>query len=220
MSSLLLVRHGQASFGAPDYDRLSPLGIEQMRALGRHLGRAGRRLDAVYSGPCRRQIDSAHHLVAAAREAGADYPDPERIADLDELPAFPLYGRFAPDVVAREPDLAVDEVFAIVLRGWAHGELHTDSIETFAEFAARVERGLGEIARREGRGRRIAVVTSGGPIGIALQLALDLDPVTAMRTALVVANSSVSELRYRDSVLGLYGFNHLGHLDDSQVTLR
>lgn len=31
MSAVLLVRHGQASFGAADYDQLSPEGEEQSR---------------------------------------------------------------------------------------------------------------------------------------------------------------------------------------------
>ena len=41
MGQLLLVRHGQASFGAEDYDVLSETGWEQGRRLGAHLVRAG-----------------------------------------------------------------------------------------------------------------------------------------------------------------------------------
>jgi len=37
MGVVLLVRHGQASFGADDYDVLSETGIEQSRMLGRAL---------------------------------------------------------------------------------------------------------------------------------------------------------------------------------------
>ena len=35
MGMLYLVRHGQASFGAADYDQLSELGARQCEALGR-----------------------------------------------------------------------------------------------------------------------------------------------------------------------------------------
>ena len=35
--TLLLVRHGQASFGAADYDQLSDRGVEQSRRLGQWL---------------------------------------------------------------------------------------------------------------------------------------------------------------------------------------
>ncbi|MCF8967887.1 histidine phosphatase family protein, partial [Pseudomonas carnis] len=37
MGSIYLIRHGQASFGADDYDVLSPIGVEQAQVLGRHL---------------------------------------------------------------------------------------------------------------------------------------------------------------------------------------
>ena len=34
MSTLYLIRHGQASYGEADYDRLSPRGVEQAKAVG------------------------------------------------------------------------------------------------------------------------------------------------------------------------------------------
>ena len=33
MSEIYFVRHGQASFGSEDYDRLSPLGVRQAQVL-------------------------------------------------------------------------------------------------------------------------------------------------------------------------------------------
>ncbi|EPM78754.1 hypothetical protein A249_34210, partial [Pseudomonas syringae pv. actinidiae ICMP 18804] len=41
MGSIYLIRHGQASFGADDYDVLSPVGIRQSRVLGAHLAGLG-----------------------------------------------------------------------------------------------------------------------------------------------------------------------------------
>ena len=37
MPVIYLIRHGQASFGAENYDALSDAGWEQSRILGRHL---------------------------------------------------------------------------------------------------------------------------------------------------------------------------------------
>ena len=51
VSLLYLVRHGQASFFAEDYDRLSPLGELQARRLGEFFAARGVRFDAAYSGP-------------------------------------------------------------------------------------------------------------------------------------------------------------------------
>ena len=49
MSVLYLVRHGQASFGRENYDRLSKRGVEQARIVGDYFIRTGLRFDA-YSG--------------------------------------------------------------------------------------------------------------------------------------------------------------------------
>ena len=69
MGRLVLVRHGQASYGQADYDRLSPTGEQQARALGPTL--AGLGLDALFVGPLRRQQQTA----AFARET-AELPVP------------------------------------------------------------------------------------------------------------------------------------------------
>ncbi|NER60017.1 histidine phosphatase family protein, partial [Pseudomonas sp. MAFF212428] len=58
MGSIFLIRHGQASFGADDYDVLSPTGIAQSEALGDYLARLGLRLDRCVAGTLRRQQDT------------------------------------------------------------------------------------------------------------------------------------------------------------------
>jgi broad specificity phosphatase PhoE len=50
MGHLYLVRHGQASLGAADYDQLSPLGQQQSLRLGEHWQAQGLRFDAVITG--------------------------------------------------------------------------------------------------------------------------------------------------------------------------
>src|SRR5690349_1561942 len=86
MQTLLVVRHGQASAHARDYDVLSPLGEKQAHILGGHLARSGLALDAVVAGPRKRQRDTARILVEAGRAAGARWPTPVFDDDLDEIP--------------------------------------------------------------------------------------------------------------------------------------
>lgn len=50
MSTIYLFRHGQASFGAKNYDKLSDLGCEQAIALDRYLFNSGIQFDAAYTG--------------------------------------------------------------------------------------------------------------------------------------------------------------------------
>lgn len=63
MITILLVRHGQASFGEDNYDKLSNLGVEQAQMLGQHYSFSQRRIDAIFSGSLIRQQDSARHFL-------------------------------------------------------------------------------------------------------------------------------------------------------------
>ena len=102
MARLLLVRHGQASYGEVDYDRLSTRGKEQARAIGTHLSRST--IDALYSGPLRRQTETA----AFAREAAPGLPEPATVAELAEYPGFDMMNQLIPKLVAEDPEAACE----------------------------------------------------------------------------------------------------------------
>jgi broad specificity phosphatase PhoE len=236
VSSLHLIRHGQASFGAEDYDVLSPRGIEQSRALGRYLAERPVRIDAIYSGPRRRQLDTARHLAAAAAELGCALPEVALVPELDEFPAIEIFRRWLPQLAADDPELArvvaamasgdpvqpaaFQAAFEHITHRWARGELDTDDLETFSHFCERVGRGMDRVMVAEGRGRSVAVVTSGGPISVAVRRCLGLADERTMRLTWVIANASVTELRWRGDELSLFGFNAVHHLDDGLVTYR
>ena len=74
MGLVLLVRHGQASFGADDYDVLSEAGWEQGRVLGRAL--ADVVPAAVLHGEMRRQRDTALGMAEGAGWDGQPEVDP------------------------------------------------------------------------------------------------------------------------------------------------
>jgi len=67
MGELIFVRHGQASFGAQSYDKLSPLGEEQVQLLAAHWRETGE-----HSGALLRQRETAQILrPLVAEEAGS-----------------------------------------------------------------------------------------------------------------------------------------------------
>lgn len=236
MSTLLLIRHGQASFGADDYDVLSNRGVEQSRRLGAFWAARGLRLDALYTGPRKRQVDTACHALDAARQAGVTYPEPTQLAELDEYPAMELLRHWMPIVATEDPELGTlmaspgkpggkqefTRAFLLLLRKWARGEIDTGHLESFAGFSARVRRGLCQIMDSQGRQKSVAVFTSGGPIAIAMQAALGLAEDMTMQVAWVIGNASISEFRYRDSRdMSLVSFNAMPHLPgDALVTYR
>lgn len=237
MGTLRLVRHGQASYGANNYDVLSPAGVAQAEALGRAWAARPTEIAAIYTGPMQRQRDTATHLVAAATAAGHALPAPIVLDELAEYPAFELLARCLPQVVAAEPALRglidggkvdpalADRALWRVVDAWTQGTLDTGELETFAQFVARVERGVDAIIARHGRHGQVAVaVTSGGPIGVAARLALGLDARATVNLWRLVRNASVSELlwRQRDDrrELSVLAWNQIDHLDRAQQTFR
>lgn len=226
MSRLLLIRHGQASFGAADYDVLSDLGLEQSRLLGAHLAASAESIDALYVGPRRRHRGTFEGLRAAAAEAGLELPEAEELAGLDEYPIFELLAHWGPQLRRDHPDLAgrlaagsaraMEQIIAM----WARGELDTGELETFAEFDARVTEAIERIRREQGRGRTVAAVTSGGPVAVAVRCCLDLTPEKAIGLAWALVNSSITEMHYRDDAIGLVALNRVPHLAHPELQTR
>ena len=94
MGSIYLIRHGQASFGADDYDVLSPTGIRQAEILGDHLLNLGVRFDRVLSGGLRRQQHTARAALERLESSGLATP---------ELEVDPAFNEFEADAVIRAP---------------------------------------------------------------------------------------------------------------------
>ena len=228
VSSLLLIRHGQASFGAADYDVLSPLGEAQASRLGDYLATRATGIDALYTGPRKRQRDTAALMRQAAVAGGLSVPEPVLIEEFDEFPAFELFKRFLPVVQNGELEGAIESgdrrrveaAYFAVTGAWCRGELDCGGLETYEQFMNRVSRGVEKVIAAHGRGVRVAVVTSAGPVAITLRLTMGL-PAESLNMAWVVKNASYSEFRYRSqNDIGLFGFNHSPHLDDTEVTFR
>jgi broad specificity phosphatase PhoE len=238
VSTILLVRHGQASFGQEDYDVLSPRGETQAARLGAHFAAIGQRVDAIYVGPRKRQRDTAAIMARAARERGALWPTPVERTELDEYPAELLIRQNFAALVANDPDFAraldpatppaergaaFERLFAHAMARWMNDALDTTGLESFGGFIARVQAVLDDIVRSEGRGKQILVVSSAGTISAALGLVLGTPPEVTLRLGYVMANTAVNAIKYRDPrELTLISFNALPHLADDAglVTYR
>jgi len=250
VGTLYLIRHGQASYGETDYDRLSTRGEEQARAIGRHLAHA--RLDALFAGPLRRQQQTA---AFAAEAAGIPLPTPTTLDGLAEYPAFEMLKHFVPMLVADDPKFAeletaptprlLDEAFKEVLGRWARDEWSVadarreappeggaggssvEGLERAAGFVDRVRSAYDMIIRAARSGARIGCVTSAGPIGVAMGLVFGLPAERMIRTSIVVRNASITELAFRTGdfawhpdKVSLVTFNTTGHLPPELVTDR
>jgi broad specificity phosphatase PhoE len=232
VGTLYLIRHGQASYGEPDYDRLSPRGIEQALAIGRWAARAN--LGALFAGPLRRQQQTAQY---ANEGAGGVLPPVEDLDELAEYPAFEMLQHMVPRLVAEDPRFEqltsaptprlLDDAFHTILTRWSRDEWTVDGVERITAFVDRIRTGLDRVLRAAGSGARLACVTSAGPIGVAVGLVFGIPAERMVRTSIVVRNASITELRFRSQgfdwqpdQLSLVTFNLTAHLPEELHTER
>ncbi len=240
MSLLYLVRHGQASFFAENYDRLSPLGERQARRLGEFLAARRVSLDAVYSGPAARQMKTAQIIGATLIEAGLPCPEAIVVQGLNEhsgdkllsAPTARAFFERHPELSAlakafqqaREPDeiqKGFQRLFEAVVHRWTRGDLTVDGVEHWEEFHERTRRAIESITSHAERGRTILAVSSVGPITVALQMALKTSTPISLDLGWRLRNASVTTFLYTPERITLDAFNSLAHLaNPEEITYR
>ncbi|MBI5719080.1 MAG: histidine phosphatase family protein [Burkholderiales bacterium] len=214
MGTVTLVRHGQASFGAADYDQLSELGARQCEALGDYLALRARRFDLVLTGTLRRHAQS----LAAIASRLPGLPEARATAALDEYDAEALVRAVcggAPPVHTPGGDRR--EHFRLLREGlerWMRGELQVPGMRDWAGFRGGVAAVLDEL--RGSGAQQVLVVSSGGPIATALAHVLQAPATAVVALNLQMRNSALSELSFTASRHWLVSYNGLPHLDDVQ----
>ncbi len=231
MSTLWVIRHGQASFFEDNYDRLSETGRLQSQKLGEHWAAAGPDFDEVFIGPRRRHADTAERIGAPLRAAGRSWPEPKLLPGLDEYQAEEVLKLALPQLVqehtgirrlheeftaaeGRENQLRMfQRMYEVVIRKWAGGELELADVESWRAFETRTHAALDEIVAGQGN-RRVAVVTSGGPVGVAVQRALSVGLDATLQLAWMVRNAAFCEFLFSGSRFTLSTYNAFPHLGE------
>jgi broad specificity phosphatase PhoE len=218
MGRLLLIRHGQASFGAADYDRLSALGEEQSRLLGRWLGDTGMAPDLVVSGTLLRHRRTADLCLETA---GAVAPR-EVMPGLDEIDHTEILARSRPDLADdaamrtellahADPHRAFQRMFESAVARWVAADTQDEYAMPWPVFRQRALDALNElIARTE---RNIWVFTSGGPIAVIAHSLLGGPLEQTFVLAWPLINSGMTTLRTSAGKATLYTYNAAPHLD-------
>ena len=227
MSTICLIRHGQASAHKADYDQLSELGYAQSRAAGVALEELIPNPTSVWVGPCKRHRQTAEQLIRVGwPEAHWDVPF------LDEFPAFELMTDGLGQLRELRPDLApeIDSIngilgtegssYATVLQAitqeWVNGHLLDPRWISGPQYLSRLQEGLQSLFDRPGRH---ILVTSTGTIASLIGLSLDAAPDRSIRCAWALKNASFSYIRYTSpNDRFLAGMNHVDHLQPAQQT--
>lgn len=209
MPELILVRHGQASFGAADYDKLSELGWRQSRWLGEHFAERGATFDVVVRGSLRRHTETLAGIaegmgrpLAAAEDARLNEYDSHSLLNAH------LKGKPMPQADDRRVHF---RILREAMYAWTDGTLAGAPHESFADFRSRVLGALAEL--QKGTARRVLVVSSGGPISTILAEVLRMPSRGVVELNLQTRNTGITELQAGASRIHFVSFNNVPHLD-------
>jgi broad specificity phosphatase PhoE len=229
VSVVLLVRHGQASFGKRNYDALSERGHEQARILGAALAARGVVPDLMVRGDMRRHRETVEGIleglgsgevpreVPIEVDAGWDEFDFKHVVAVHR-PLYRSHLLMMADV-ARTP--AADRrrrfgaIFEEATARWTGGSADGDYHESFAEFGGRVDSALRRTAAlgAEREARTVLVVSSGGPIGMVASHLVAGDASLWATLNRVAVNTAVTKVIAGTDKVTLSTYNEHSHLE-------
>lgn len=228
MTTIYLVRHGQASFGAESYDQLSQKGEVQARVLGQYFQKLLQERPYVIAGSMKRHQQTAYISLNEC------FPDSQIDIDphwneFNHQQVFAKYEpRFAdPALLKKDVGQAVDphaylgKIFEGAIQRWTKGDHHHDYDESWPQFQQRVLHGLNKLCiQLETEKPRYALVyTSGGVISVVAGhlLGLSADKTFALNWA--ITNTSFTTLRLVGTEPQLLSLNEHHYLKEQDRDL-
>ncbi|WP_374573471.1 histidine phosphatase family protein [Acinetobacter sp.] len=204
MTTIYLIRHGQASFGAESYDQLSPNGELQAKILGQYFDSILKEAPYAVAGSMRR------HQQTAGIALEQCFPEASVVTDSawNEFNHQQVFAQYEPrfnephllkaDVDKEDnPRAYLAKIFEGAIERWTGGDYHHEYEESWLHFKRRVETALQNLCNELAKTQpRYAVVfTSGGVISVAAGKILGLSPNKTFALNWAIANSSMTTLR-------------------------
>lgn len=222
MTEVYLVRHGQASFAAENYDQLSETGLLQARWLGEYFQQRGIGFDHFLSGDMQRHIQTLEGIFE-----GMQLPDSTEktirpgFNEYDFRALGLAYGKEFPNdelyqkVLTSPQDKKLHYRFLHrVLIAWSDGRI-ADIAESWQDFQKRVYNELLKLQRaRLDKNDRVLVVSSGGTMGMFVGLALGLSADKTIDLNLQIKNTALIQFFFNSTKMNLHQFNAIPHLDE------
>lgn len=221
MSCVYLLRHGQASFEADDYDALSDMGEQQAFRTGEDLARRGIVFDNVICGGMKRHGQT---LVQLQQGYGQSLPDAPINTDWNEINHHNVLGvfdeRLATATTMRqylmtqpEPEKAFLSVFTQAVKRWQSGKFDDDYAESWCNFRRRVLKALEATFVELEKGEQALVVTSGGPIALVLSSLLQLPEQNWFSMNWTLVNTGITKILRTGGRYMVSSVNEHQHLD-------
>ena len=235
MATLYLRRHGQASFGAENYDKLSELGCRQAHIAGEYFRDYGIQFDAVYSGDLSRQRETARLAIASQPQEVPHHID----ARFNEIKNDEQLKYLLPEVVKRDPKIQAlveknlkaskdyQKLIEAVFNYWVTPACDDARIQSWANFSGGARQALQDVMQEQGSGKTIGIFTSGGTVATLVAQILGLSGEQTYQLYEPIFNCSVTQLFYNGSKVSLSYYNDrsflqvLGkQLDENLISYR
>jgi len=236
MSKIFLIRHGQASFLADDYDNLSNKGIEQSEALGNYFYDNEIQFDKIYIGNLKRHRQTFEAYSKAFIKKGTDLPQPVFLNELNEhhaLEAFKLaYDEFI--VVNKNAKLLIEEIeskpelqqnnyiqiFGLFFREFVSGKypLNGHAVQSWSDFRMQTKVGIATVLENTNPSETIGVFTSGGTKSSIIGDSLELKEQKIYELNMAIRNTSFSQLYFSKNNLHILSINEIPHLNKELIT--
>ncbi|MEN1726852.1 MAG: histidine phosphatase family protein [Pseudomonadota bacterium] len=223
---LILLRHGQASLGTDDYDRLSPLGKSQARALRARLAEAGSKDEVVVSGSLKRQRQT---VAGLGRTEQASIDESLNEYTVDRLIRSTMAQAESLDIAVPQEEAFANpqaylmtflEWFPQVLALWQAARLECEHNGLWADFHARVTSPIQSWTELVASGKTVVVVSSAGVISTVVSELLGEELAWQRDLNVRLYNASLTQLRLDEQ--GRWQaerVNCVDHLDADDVTL-
>lgn len=213
MSTLVLLRHGQAAFGSDHYDTLSPLGEAQARATGGFFTDRGWDFDRMYCGPRQR-----HSLTAALANniVRKEFIVEQRLDEFAEgstiLASAEKRAGLIPGGSASLDSHNRMRAYMGEIRLWTDHQAQFDGAPSAVEFNTRVGDWLASVTSNPVAGQQLLAVTSAGVIAAVVCRILGL-PLQDIATYMgVLGNASMTTILFSKGRCTLQEFNVTAHL--------
>jgi len=216
MATLFLVRHGQASFGAANYDCLSDTGRQQARWLGEYFRDRGVAFRRVVAGTLERQQDTASEILAGMGSPQAPIESHRGLNEYDGEALYRCHTGGADHRAHQNGDYQdYWRTFRAAYHAWTQEGL-AGMPESWADFGARIGAALTHASEGAAREEAILVVSSGGVIGRATADLLGAPAQAAIELNLQFRNTGFCEIIVGRGTRRLLSFNSVPHLEQPE----
>jgi broad specificity phosphatase PhoE len=214
VSEFYLVRHGQASFGAKNYDKLSELGHQQARWLGEYFNERGMTFSQLFMGDMVRHRETTQGILDGLSQSPVVTVD-TGFNEFNFQNIGKSYLSMNPQNSLPENPAPADfyRLLKLAMYAWSEDLLPTETLEeSWLDFKNRVHGALDAVCHQN-NDKPILIVSSGGAISMLMSLVLGLDARQVIELNMQVRNTSISHFHFNKSNIRLSSFNNIPHLD-------